>query len=164
MGRRVEGNSIAIREEIAARKRLEQEFKEAMQRQEKLNRLQRDLLKPGELAEKLKSITDGVVDIVGADFCRIWITKPGDLCESGCIHAKVTEGPHVCRYRDRCLHLMASSGRYTHIDGQVHRRVPFGCYKIGRVAAEEDRKFLTNEAATDPRVHNHGWVKELGLV
>ena len=58
---------------------------------------------------------------------------------------KRTDGPHVCRYRDRCLHLLASSGRYTHIDGQAHRRVPFGCYKIGRIASGEDHKFLTND-------------------
>jgi PAS domain S-box-containing protein len=59
---------------------------------------------------------------------------------------------------------MASSGRYTHLDGKDHRRVPFGCYKIGLIAAGERDKFLTNEAATDPQVHNHAWVKELGLV
>ena len=136
----------------------------ALERQQKLTDLQRALLGPGELPAKLKLITDGVVEIFDADFCRIWITQSGDLCDSGCMHAEVKEGPHVCRYRDRCLRLMASSGRYTHIDGEVHRRVPFGCYKIGRVAAGDDPKFLTNEAQADPRVHNHEWTKELGLV
>ena len=76
----------------------------------------------------------------------------------------MTEGPHVCRHRDRCLHLMASSGRYSHIDGKVHRRVPFGCYKIGLVASGEDSKFITNEVTKDPRVHNHEWAEELDLV
>ena len=41
------------------------------------------------------------------------------MCDRGCVHAEVQEGPHVCRHRDRCLHLLASSGRYTHIDGKV---------------------------------------------
>jgi PAS domain S-box-containing protein len=140
------------------------ERKRAQERINKLNLLQTELLKPGSIAEKSKKITDAVVDIFDADFCRIWLTHKGDLCESGCMHANVTEGPHVCRYRDRCLFLTASSGRYTHIDGQVHRRVPFGCYKIGRVAAEKDRKFLTNDVTHDPRVHNHQWAAELGLV
>ena len=63
----------------------------------------------------------------------------------GCIHAKAKEGPHVCLYRDRCLHLISSSGRYTHINGKAHRRVPFGCYKIGLIASGEEHKFLTNE-------------------
>ena len=74
------------------------------------------------------------------------------------------DGPHVCRQRDRCLHLLASSGRYTHIDGPGHRRVPFGCYKIGRVASDEDPKFLSNDVQNDPNVHNHAWARELGLV
>ena len=42
--------------------------------------------------------------------------------------------------------------------------MPFGCYKIGKIAAGEESKFLTNEVTTDPRVHNHTWAKELGLV
>ena len=74
-----------------------------------------------------------------------------------------TEGPHICRNRDTCLHLMASSGRYCHVNGD-HRRVPFGCYKIGRIASGEDDKFLTNDVTTDPRVHDHQWAKDLGLV
>lgn len=140
------------------------ERKQAEQRVQRLNHLHAALLNPGSIEEKLQRITQDVVDIFHADFCRIWVTQPGDLCESGCIHAAVKEGPHVCRHRDRCLHLKASSGRYTHTDGQVHRRVPFGCYKIGRVASQQDRKFLTNDVTHDPRVHNHEWARELGLV
>jgi PAS domain S-box-containing protein len=140
------------------------EQKESQKRIEGLNELRESLIAAGALEEKLKRITDGVVEIFDADFARIWITKPGDRCDEGCIHAKVTEGPHVCRYRDRCLHLMTSSGRYTHIDGEVHQRVPFGCYKIGLVASAEESKFITNDAGNDPRVHNNGWARELGLV
>jgi len=136
----------------------------AAERIRKLGCLKEGLLSSGSLHEKLKHITNGVVEILHADFSRIWITKPGDLCDSGCMHAEITEGPHVCRYRDRCLHLIASSGRYTHTDGKVHRRVPFGCYKIGRVAAEDDPKFITNDVINDPRVHDHDWAKNLGLI
>lgn len=142
---------------IMARKRTEGHI-------EKLNHLQADLFNPASLDEKLKRITDGVVEIFDADFCRIWLIYPGDLCQSGCVHAAVTDGPHVCRYRDRCLHLMSSSGRYTHIDGQTHRRVPFGAYKIGLIASRQKRKLLTNDVISDPEVHNHQWAKELGLV
>lgn len=127
------------------------------------NHLQDDLLGPGEVSEKLNKITDGAVRIFGADFCRIWITKPGDLCESGCLHNQPEQDRHRCVDRDRCLHLKASSGRYTHLDGPVHRRVPFGCYKIGTLAAGEDHRLLTNEVASDPRIHNHEWASELGL-
>lgn len=129
-----------------------------------LSRLREDLLRPGGLTEKLKRVTSAVVQIFDADFCRIWITHPGDLCESGCVHAEVSEGPHVCRLRSFCLHLVASSGRYTHTDGRIHRRVPFGCYKIGRVAADLEPKFITNDVTNDSRVHDREWAKELGLV
>jgi PAS domain S-box-containing protein len=128
-----------------------------------LSSLEEDLLKQGSLMEKAEHITDGVVKIFNADFARIWITRPGDLCGKGCIHAKTTKGPHVCIHREKCLHLISSSGRYTHIDGETHRRVPFDCYKIGRVASGEDAGFLTNDVINDPRIHDHNWARQLGL-
>ncbi len=151
-------------EDITERKQLEDERRETRRRQQGVSHLRQLLLAPAPLETKLKSVTDGIVHLFEADFCRIWLIRPGDRCERDCIHAEVHEGPHVCRYRDRCLHLLASSGRYTHIDGPGHRRVPFGCYKIGRVASDEERGFLTNDVQNDPRVHNHDWARELGLV
>ena len=142
--------------------------KEALERKQmemyigKLNRLKEQLLGPDNISIKLKYITDWVVKTFDADFARIWIVKKGDLCDSDCSHASVSEGPHVCHYRDQCLHLMASSGRYTHTDGS-HKRVPFGCYKIGRVAAGDDPKFLTNDVISDHRVHDHEWARSLNL-
>ncbi|MDP3479247.1 MAG: PAS domain S-box protein, partial [Desulfoprunum sp.] len=115
------------------------------------------------LSEKQKLITEEIVAIFGADFARIWLTGEGDLCEKGCIHAQPKEGPDVCRDKTRCLHLVASSGRYSHIDGK-HQRVPFGCYKIGRVASGEDTRFVTNDVTNDPWVHDHDWAQTLGLV
>ncbi|MCX5816622.1 MAG: EAL domain-containing protein [Proteobacteria bacterium] len=132
--------------------------------QEGINRILGLVLEPVPFDEKLKRITDGVVETFGADFCRIWIIGKGDLCSAGCMHAEALEEPHVCRYRDKCLYLKASSGRYTHIDGKVHRRVPFGTYKIGRIASGEEIRFLTNNVQRDPRVHDNEWAKNLGLV
>jgi PAS domain S-box-containing protein len=138
--------------------------KQAEERLLAVNALEESLLPSNPIEQKLKFVTDTVVRILDADFARIWVIKPGDRCEVGCIHAQVADGPHTCRFRDKCLHLIASSGRYTHLDGKDHCRVPFGCYKIGLIAAGDQEKFLTNEAASDPRVHNHTWAKELGLV
>lgn len=129
----------------------------------KLSSLNQEFLSPISLEEKLKLITDSLVTIFEADFARIWLTRKGDLCQKGCIHADVTEGPHICVDRSLCLHLVASSGRYTHIDGD-HRRVPMGSYKIGRIAAGLEFKFVTNDVTHDPQVHDHKWAKELGLV
>jgi diguanylate cyclase (GGDEF)-like protein/PAS domain S-box-containing protein len=129
----------------------------------KLGFLKERLIGTMSLNEKLTIITDGIVEIFGADFARIWLIREGDLCEKGCLHADSRQGPDTCRDRARCLHLLASSGRYTHIDGN-HRRVPFGCYKIGRVASGEDTRFLTNDVTHDPRVHDHEWAQALGLI
>ncbi len=159
------GKAIVSKEnELADRKRAEEEREKMLLWQQSVNLLQQSLLAPAALEEKLRLITDNVVSLFDADFCRIWLIQPGDLCEQGCVHAEVNEGPHICRYRDRCLHLLASSGRYTHTDGEIHRRVPFGCYKIGRIASDEDHKLLTNDVQNDPRVHNREWANELGLV
>jgi len=146
-----------IARDISAHRRSEE-------RMRRLNLLMSRLLEHCPLDEKARRITEALVELLDADFARIWLVRPGDRCETGCVHAEVSEGPHVCRHRERCLHLIASSGRYTHTDGKVHRRVPFGCYKIGRIAAAQDKGFLTNDVVHDPRVHDHEWAKRLGLV
>ncbi len=129
---------------------------------QKLNKLQESLLGEGSLQKKLKEVTESVVKIFHADFCRIWIAMPGDLCNSGCMHTKPKDKKNLCRFRESCLHLMASSGRYTHIDGP-HSRMPFGLYKIGRVATGKVKKFLTNDVVKDPQIGDHEWAKKLGL-
>jgi diguanylate cyclase (GGDEF)-like protein/PAS domain S-box-containing protein len=147
---------VAAIRDITERKRL-------LKKHEQLNRLREELIGSKSLDQKLKIITEGVVTILSAEFARIWIIKPGDRCWE-CTHSGVREGPHVCQDRDRCLHLIASSGRYTHLDGEVHSRVPYGCYKIGQVASGLIPSFVTNQVRTDSRVHNPDWVEELGLV
>lgn len=127
-----------------------------------INLLKEHLLCRDSLDIKLKHITDMIVSAFNADFARIWVIKPGDLCDTGCFHVEVSEGPHICRDRDNCLHLIASSGRYEHIDGG-HRRVPFGSYKIGRIAAGESPKFITNDVVNDSHIHDNDWARELGL-
>ena len=150
--------------DITAKKKAEDMLAETLQRQQDISVLQQSLLATAPLEDKLKRITDIIVRLFDADFCRIWVIRPGDLCERDCVHAEVREGPHACRGRARCLHLLASSGRYTHTDGKVHRRVPFGCYRIGLVATDRRHKFLSNNAADDPHVHDRQWARALGLV
>jgi PAS domain S-box-containing protein len=150
--------------DITPQKQAEKRIEKTLVRQRGVSQLQHSLLAPAPLEDKLRKVTGAIVRLFDADFCRIWLIRPGDLCERGCPHAEVREGPHVCQHRDRCLHLLASSGRYTHIDGPAHRRVPFGCYKIGRVASDEDPEFLSNDVQNDPCIHNHAWARELGLM
>ena len=129
-----------------------------------INSLNQNLISSGTLEEKLSLITDSVVDIFNADLCRIWITRRGDKCDTGCIRAEEKDGPHVCVQRDRCLHLVASSGRYTHIDGKMHSRVPFGCYKIGKITAGDDPTYISNDILNDRFIHDKEWARKLGLV
>ena len=155
---------IAVARDVTERQQAERKSQKMQTCLQGISVLGQSLLAPRPLETKLQGITEEVVRLFGADFCRIWLIHPGDLCEKDCMHAQVAEGPHVCRYRDRCLHLVASAGRYTHLDGCAHRRVPFGAYKIGLVASGAEHKFLTNDVQHNPRVHNHDWARQLGLV
>ncbi len=131
---------------------------------DRLNGLREELLGLGSLQQKLTHVTEAIVDSFNADFCRIWIVKSGDRCDDDCPHAEVTEGPHVCLHRQNCLHLVASSGRYSDLESYTHGRVPFGCYKIGMIASGEIESFNTNDVVNDPRIHDHEWAQKLGLV
>jgi PAS domain S-box-containing protein len=157
------GRIAAMNHEIAERKSAEKKQERMALRLDKLNQLQRDLLLPASLEDKLRQASQCAFELFELDFCRIWEVQPGDLCEAGCIHATAAPGPDVCPRRDLCLHLMASVGRYTHVDGD-HHRVPLGCYKIGRIASGEENSFVTNEVSIDPQVHDREWAKRLGLV
>jgi PAS domain S-box-containing protein len=155
--------SFAMFTDITERKRAEEERAVMARQMEGVNALQQSLLKAAPLEAKLTDVTSGVVQYFNADVCRIWTIRPGDLCERGCMHAEMSEGPRVCRDRDKCLHLRASSGRYTHIDGKAHGRVPFGCYKIGELASGNAHKFLVRDAMNDPSVHDREWARDLEL-
>ncbi|OPY50448.1 MAG: hybrid sensory histidine kinase BarA [Methanosaeta sp. PtaU1.Bin112] len=113
--------SFAMLADITERKQIDLIRASSLERLERLNLLQQALLSPGKLEQKLKKITNGVVEIFGADLCRIWIVAPGDPCDAGCMHAAATAGPHVCRERDGCLRLLASSGRHANTDEEFNR-------------------------------------------
>ncbi len=155
--------ALGVFRDITERKRMEAEREKTLMWQQNINLIRQSLLAPASLEKKLKIMTEEIVKLFGADFCRIWLIRPGDVCDKDCIHAGAKGGAHACLHKDKCLHLMSSSGRYTHTDGKVHRRVPFDCYKIGLIASGEEHKLLTNDAQNDPRIHNLEWARELGL-
>jgi PAS domain S-box-containing protein len=149
--------------DITARKKAEHERAVLARQLEGVNLMQEVLLKPTPLDDKLFSVADGVVRYFNADFCRIWIIRPGDLCGQGCRHAEAREGEHLCPRHDKCLHLLAGSGRNTHLK-KGHGRVPLGCYKIGQIASGEEHKFLIQDVVNDPDVQDRDWARGLGLV
>src|SRR5271157_5126889 len=77
--------------DITLEKQAEAERETRLLRQESISLLQQSLLTPAPLGQKLKSITDTIVWLFEVDYCRIWLIRPGDLCESGCMHAEALE-------------------------------------------------------------------------
>jgi formate hydrogenlyase transcriptional activator len=107
-----------------------------------------------QLEEVLSVITQGLIDELGAAFARLWLIGPGDLC-GDCFKAD------LCSNRSSCLHLRASSGLSTNLNGD-HRRIPIGALKIGQIA-ESGRPVCTNDALNDDRIPNKLWLRENGL-
>lgn len=103
------------------------------------------------LQEVLTTITQGLVDELEAAFARIWLLGPGDLCAE-CYKAD------SCSNREQCLHLKASAGLYTRINGE-YRRVPLGAFKIGTIA-QSGEPLATNDVLGDDRLPNKKWLKE----
>jgi len=92
------------------------------------------------LPEMLNMCTEALVEHLDAAFARVWTVDA----------AKTT------------LELQASAGMYTHLDGP-HARVPVGKFKIGWIA-QERVPHLTNDVVNDPRVGDHEWAKQNGLI
>jgi transcriptional regulator with GAF, ATPase, and Fis domain len=102
----------------------------------------------------LTTITEGLVDELEAAFARIWLLGGGDLCGE-CYQAS------DCSNRERCLHLKASAGLSTNLDGE-YRRIPLGALKIGRIA-QGGGPVSTNDVLGDERLPNKAWIRENGL-
>jgi transcriptional regulator with GAF, ATPase, and Fis domain len=102
----------------------------------------------------LTTITQGLVGELDAAFARIWLLGPGDLCAE--CHKAVN-----CTNRERCLHLKASAGMYTNLNGE-YRRIPLGSLKIGRIAQGWGPVY-TNDVLRDDRLPNKPWMQENGL-
>jgi transcriptional regulator with GAF, ATPase, and Fis domain len=99
----------------------------------------------------LTTITQGLVSELDAAFARIWLLGPGDLCRE-CHKAS------DCSNRERCLHLMASAGLYTNLNGE-YRRIPLGALKIGKIAQGHGALY-TNDVLGDARLPNKQWLQD----
>jgi signal transduction histidine kinase len=138
--------------------------KRLQERESELSKSNRDLIAVYEVhrrlfacqsaAEVARTLTDALVSEFQAHFARVWFTRPGDLCSECALASE-------CVSRIQCLHLVASSGFYTHIDGD-HRRVPLGAFKIGLIAQGRG-KTIANDVVNDDRVHDREWAAKLGL-
>jgi PAS domain S-box-containing protein len=100
--------------------------------------------------EMLRHCAETVVDHMGAAFARIWTVAPGDLCRT-CFKVD------WCADRTQCLHLKASAGLSTNLNGE-YRRVPLGALKIGRIA-QGMGVMSTNDVLEDDRLPNKDWLR-----
>src|SRR5215467_8918778 len=108
-----------------------------------------------QLEDVLATITQGLVQEFHAAFARLWLLGPGDLC-AACYQAA------DCANRAHCLHLKASAGLYTNLNG-TFRRVPLGVAKIGHIALGWGPTY-TNDTLADDRLPDKTWLREHGLV
>ena len=88
----------------------------------------------------LQSVSEALVDHVGAALARIWTLAGWETT----------------------LRLRASAGMYTRLDG-THATVEVGHSKVGWIAAER-RAHLTNDVPSDPRIEDPDWARREGMV
>ncbi len=82
---------------------------------------------------------EGLVQQFGYAFARIWLVELDQTT----------------------LHLVASAGMYTRIDGSF-ARVPMGAYKIGKIA-QNRIPFLSNNLSEETWVRDRAWSLETGI-
>ncbi len=88
----------------------------------------------------LQRCAEAIVTHLDAAFARIWVLDN----------------------QTEVLHLKASAGMYTHLDGE-HARIALGQYKIGRIAQTRE-PHLSNHVQEDPEVHNQEWARREGMI
>ncbi len=74
----------------------------------------------------LDAIARGCADAFDAVLSRVWLMGPGDACAACAMRGE-------CADRRTCLHLVASAGLTSRLDGPF-RRFPLGARRVGRIA------------------------------
>lgn len=94
---------------------------------------------------------------------RIWITLPGDICDSCHLASE-------CKDRTRCMHLKASAGKsrvdptadWSTVDG-AFRRFPIGVRKVGRIAATQQAVEVPDIVGDEPWLARPEWIEAEGV-
>ncbi len=87
------------------------------------------------MANRLGMLEDLVAPF-GSVLSRVWLIGPGDLCSTCPMRPE-------CPDQSQCLHLAASVGLSTRLDGPF-RRFPIGARQVGRVVLER-APFVANQ-------------------
>ena len=123
-------------------------------------RLLRELAALHQLSELLPLAVQRMSESSSVALVRIWLTQPP--FQGDCARCRFVA---ECPSRERCLHLMASSGRsladvgekWQGLDG-AFRRFPIGVRKVGRIAAT-GQSLEVPQVELDPTwVANPDWI------
>ena len=136
--------------DITDRKRAEEELAERARLSSFAAEMSSMLNREMSTEELLRHCAETVVHHLGAAFARIWTVAPGDLCGT-CFKED------WCIERTQCLHLKASVGLSTNLNGE-YRRVPLGALKIGRIAQGMGVMY-TNDVLEDQWLPNKEWLR-----
>jgi len=98
-------------------------------------------------------IADLVAPFDGA-LARVWRLRPGDQCPSCPMRSE-------CADQSRCLHLVASVGLSTRLDGP-YRRYPLGARQVGRVMLES-KPFVAQDGLESQELADPGWIALHGI-
>ena len=101
-----------------------------------------------QVAQLLGTLGDLVAPIEPV-LARVWLVGPGDICDSCPMRRE-------CPNRTRCLHLEASSGITSRVDGPF-RRFPLGARQVGRVYSER-RALVANRDLERLELADSLWI------
>ena len=98
-----------------------------------------------DVAEVLEVITGALVTIAGVSLARIWLYRSEADCET----CRARGWQQNSTKAPIALHLTASAGLSSHVDGALHR-IDVGNQKVGEIAASQ-RPIWTDDIESDPR-------------
>ena len=131
---------IAIESEITEQKQAQAALAEQLRLSEFRADVDSALTKGEDIQAMAQFCTEAMVTHLDAAFARIWSLNQAE----------------------NTLELQASSGLYTHIDGE-HRCIPVGKFKIGLIAQEKSPHF-TNTVLEDSRIGDSQWAQQEKMV
>lgn len=110
----------------------------------------------------IAQIVSDLVREPGVALARIWLTRPGDICEDCPMSGE-------CLSQESCLHLAASAGEsrvdrtesWSNLEGRF-RRFPLGVRKVGRIGESGEPELLRVQEC-NKWIANPDWIEREGI-
>ncbi|MBF0284435.1 MAG: response regulator [Magnetococcales bacterium] len=150
-------------EDITEYRRLFQKQQHRLELTEKTNVLIKSLLDPSSDDGKFNTLVQFATRTLGVDACCIWVFKPSEIREEGCIYAAEDGIRNECLRKGRCIFLKASSSLGEPFD-VTHDCAPRGHDQIGLVTSQPEEWTISTNVNSDPRFQRYAWARERGLV